>query len=86
MSKIKKENQTVVGFCAESQNLEENAKSKIINKGCDYICANDISNKEIGFSSDYNEIYLINKNLEIEKINKADKNTIAMKIIERIYG
>ncbi len=86
MSKIKTNNQIVVGFCAESQNLLENAKTKILKKGCDYLCANDISNKEIGFSSDENEVYIINKNLEIQKINKDKKTIVAMKILERIYG
>ena len=86
MSKIKKDNQVVVGFCAESQNLIEYAKAKIQKKGCDFICANDISNKEIGFSSDYNEVYVINKNLEIEKIEKTEKQIAALKIMEKIYG
>lgn len=86
ISKIKKENQTVVGFCAESQNLIENAKTKITNKGCDYICANDISHKDIGFSSDYNELYIIDKNLNIFKIEKTTKQDAAMKILEKIYG
>ena len=43
MSILKQKNQIVVGFCAESENLTENAKIKIKNKGCDFICANDIS-------------------------------------------
>lgn len=86
MSKIKTENQIVVGFCAESENLIENAKNKIKNKNCDFICANDISRKDIGFSSDENEIYIINKNLETKKIEKTDKQTLAMKTAEIIYG
>lgn len=86
MSKIKSQNQTVIGFCAESQNLLENAKAKIQKKQCDYICANDISKKDIGFSSDYNELYIIDKNLETVKIERTDKQTAALKIIERIYG
>lgn len=86
MSKIKSQNQTVIGFCAESQNLLENAKAKIQKKQCDYICANDISQKDIGFSSDYNELYIIDKNLETVKIERTDKQTAALKIIERIYG
>lgn len=86
MSKIKKNNQVIVGFCAESQNLIENAKSKIQKKDCDYICANDISKKDIGFSSDYNELYIIDKKLNISKIEKTDKNTAALKILEKIYG
>lgn len=86
MSKIKSQNQIVVGFCAESQNLLDNAKAKIQKKQCDFICANDISQKDIGFSSDYNELYIIDKNLETVKIERTDKQTAALKILERIYG
>lgn len=86
MSKIKKNNQIVVGFCAESQNLLEFAKQKISKKGCDFICANDISKKDIGFSSNDNELYIINKELEVQHIDKADKQTVALKILEKIYG
>lgn len=86
MSKIKKDNQIVVGFCAESQNLLEFAKQKITKKGCDYICANDISKKDIGFSSNDNELYIIDKELNVQHIEKADKQTVALKILENIYG
>jgi len=86
MSKIKRENQVVVGFCAESENLIENAKIKITKKNCDFICANDISRKDTGFSSNYNELYIINKELDIYHIDKTDKQTAALKILEKIYG
>ncbi len=86
ISSIKSKKQTVIGFCAESDNLIENAKIKIQKKHCDYICANDISKKDIGFSSDYNEIYIIDKKLNTFKIEKTDKQTVALKILERIYG
>ena len=86
MSKIKRDNQVVVGFCAESQNLLEFAKQKIAKKGCDYICANDISKKDIGFSSNDNELYIINKKLDIYHIEKTDKQNAALKILENIYG
>lgn len=86
MSKVKKDNQVVVGFCAESENLLEFAKQKIAKKGCDYICANDISQKDIGFSSNDNELYIINKELEVYHIEKTDKQSAALKILEKIYG
>lgn len=86
MSKIKRDNQVVVGFCAESQNLLEFAKQKIAKKGCDYICANDISKKDIGFSSNDNELYIINKELDVYHIEKTDKQRAAFKILENIYG
>ena len=75
----------IVGFCAESENLLENAKEKIAKKGCDYLIANDISRKDIGFSSDYNEVTILSKNGEIKKLEKADKMTIAYKIFKYIF-
>ena len=78
-------NAKIVGFCAESENLIENAKIKIKNKGCDYIVANDISRKDIGFNSDENEVYIIDKNLNINHIEKDTKQNIAKKILEKIF-
>lgn len=85
ISSIKK-SQIVVGFCAESENLIENAKEKIAKKGCDYLIANDISRKDIGFSSNYNEVTILDKNGNMTKIERADKATVARKIFEAIYG
>ncbi len=75
----------IVGFCAESENLLENAKTKIQNKGCDYLVANDISRKDIGFSSDLNEVYILDKSLNICHIEKDTKQNIARKILEKIF-
>lgn len=75
----------IVGFCAESENLLENAKVKIQNKGCDYLVANDISRKDIGFSSDLNEVYILDKNLNICHIERDTKKNIARKVLEKIF-
>lgn len=75
----------IVGFCAESENLLENAKIKIQNKGCDYLVANDISRKDIGFSSDMNEVYILDKNLKISHIERDTKLNIAKQILEKIF-
>lgn len=85
ISSKKKSGQIVIGFCAESENLLENAKEKIKSKGCDFLIANDISRSDIGFSSDYNEVYILDKSGEIQKVEKSTKNQIAKKIIERIW-
>ena len=79
-----KTSQTIVGFCAESENLMENAKTKIEKKGCDYLIANDISRSDIGFNSDENEVTILYNNGAIKKISKAPKNVIARKILECI--
>lgn len=78
-------NTVIVGFCAESENLIENAKIKIQNKGCDYLVANDISRKDIGFNSDENEVYILDKNLNIKHLEKDSKQNIAKQILEEIF-
>lgn len=80
----KKTHQTVVGFCAESENLLTNAKEKIQKKGCDYLIANDISRKDIGFSSDYNEVTILDKNGGMIKLERASKSEIARGILKVI--
>ena len=75
----------IIGFCAESENLLANAKEKIAKKGCDYLIANDISRKDIGFSSDFNEVTILDKNGGMKKLEKADKKTIAKEILKEIY-
>ena len=74
----------IVGFCAESENLMENAKAKIEKKGCDYLIANDISRSDIGFNSDENEVTILDSNGVVKKISKAPKNVRARKILECI--
>ncbi|MGK2946086.1 MAG: bifunctional phosphopantothenoylcysteine decarboxylase/phosphopantothenate--cysteine ligase CoaBC [Candidatus Malihini olakiniferum] len=48
----------VVGFAAETQNVEENARQKMVRKNLDLICANDVSFSEQGFNSDINTLQL----------------------------
>ena len=79
-------NPLIVGFCAESENLLDNAKEKINKKGCDYLIANDISRKDIGFSSDYNEVTILDREGNMQKLERADKMTIAKQIFKVIYG
>lgn len=79
-----KTHQCIVGFCAESENLLENAQSKIQKKGCDYLVANDISRSDIGFASDDNEVSILDKSGGIHKLEKAPKTVIARKILEYI--
>ena len=82
----KSNNQIIVGFCAESENLIENAKEKLNKKGCDYLIANDISRKDIGFSSDYNEVTIFEKGGSVKQIDRASKIDIARQVFEVIYG
>ncbi len=86
VSKSNKKPKIVVGFAAESENLFNNARSKLEKKGCDLIVANDVSNNEIGFESDFNEVHLFykDKNFDDEKIPKNFKSVIADELIKKI--
>ena len=80
----KQEGQKVIGFAAETNNLIEYAKEKIVKKNLDFIVANDISKKDIGFGSDDNEVYIIDKHDNIKKIDKNSKSNIAKAIVDEI--
>ena len=72
----------VAGFSAETENLKKNSISKLKKKHCDIIFANDVSQKDIGFNSDYNKISVIDKTGSIKIIPKSKKSFIAKKIVE----
>ena len=74
----------LVGFSAETENLIENSISKLNNKYCDIIIANDVSKKKIGFNVDYNKVSIIEKNGKIKNIPKNKKSYIASKIAKKI--
>ena len=73
----------VIGFSAETDNIVENAKLKLKNKNLDMIICNDVSNSEIGFDSDDNEVYLITNDTE-QLLAKTSKIKIAKKILQNI--
>ena len=76
----------VIGFAAETNNIKENAKKKLIEKNCDWIIANDVSNKSIGFDSNFNEVSIFYKNSKIkdEKLSMKKKSAISDEIIDRV--
>ena len=72
-----------IGFAAETQNLIENAKNKLQNKGCDAIILNDVSKDDSGFKSDENEVVFIDHTSQV-KLPKNSKQKLGRKIIEII--
>ena len=60
-------------------------KKKLQDKSCDWIIANDVSKKKIGFDSEYNEVKIFQRNKpNIEKISVTTKEMIARKLVEKI--
>jgi phosphopantothenoylcysteine decarboxylase/phosphopantothenate--cysteine ligase len=78
----------VIGFAAETNSIEENAKIKLMEKNCDWIIANDVSNKSIGFDSDFNEVSIFyrNKKINDEKLKMKKKSEISDEIIDRVIA
>ncbi len=78
----------VIGFAAETSNIEENSRKKLMEKNCDWIIANDISNKSIGFESEFNEVKILYKNKKIndEKLYIKKKSEIAEEIVDRVVN
>lgn len=72
---------TLVGFAAETENLETNAREKLARKGCDLIIANDVSKPGIGFDSDQNEVVLVFPD-HSEKLPLATKHDLAHQLVQ----
>ena len=78
----------VIGFAAETNDIQKNAISKLESKNCDWIIANDVSKKDRGFESDYNEVFIYYKNLKNkkEKLSFKKKSDISEEIVDRIIN
>jgi phosphopantothenoylcysteine synthetase/decarboxylase len=74
---------TLVGFAAETENLEANAREKLTRKRCDLIVANDVSKPGIGFDSDQNEILLVYPD-HSEALPQASKHDLAHQLVQAI--
>ena len=76
----------VIGFAAETNNLIKNSKTKLSEKNCDWIIANDVSDPSIGFESDFNEVSIFYKDMNNEKLPKMKKSLLAEKIVRRVIS
>ena len=76
----------VIGFAAETNDVKNNAEKKLNNKNCDWIIANDVSNKKIGFNSDFNEVTIYYKSEKKEKLTYKKKSEISDEIVDRIIN
>src|SRR5699024_7319801 len=75
-----KKNQVLIGFAAETENLSEYASGKLRKKNANWIIANDVSNKGIGFNSTHNEVLVIGADGTYEEISVRSKLDVSLKI------
>ncbi|MBF6978141.1 bifunctional phosphopantothenoylcysteine decarboxylase/phosphopantothenate--cysteine ligase CoaBC [Tuanshanicoccus lijuaniae] len=82
----KQAGQLVIGFAAETQDVENYAKKKLTKKQADWIIANDVSRKDIGFNSDANQVTLISQHHEPIALPMADKLSLSHSIWQTIMA
>lgn len=80
----RKKNQTIVGFAAETESLEENAREKLAKKKLDLIVANDVSRPSSGFEVDTNEATLFRVDGGVRRLPLLTKLALADEILDEI--
>ena len=84
VSKLKKNRPKIVmGFAAETENILENAKSKLMKKGCDFIVANDVSLGTQTMGGNENTAIIVSEN-DVETLPKMSKRALAKILVEKI--
>ena len=84
ISSINKAGLIKVGFAAETQDIEINAKKKIAAKNLDFVVANDITSETSGFSSDNNKVIIIHSDDTIERLPLMPKYDVGNAILDRV--
>ena len=80
LGSLKKEGQIVIGFAAETHQVIEFAKQKLVKKNADFIIANDVSDQSIGFGSDMHQVTILSKTGEEILLPKVSKHLLAKEI------
>jgi phosphopantothenoylcysteine decarboxylase/phosphopantothenate--cysteine ligase len=80
----KKQNRILVGFAAETERLEENARAKLTAKNLDLVVANLIGVADSGFGSDTNEAILLYRDGRTEALPLMDKEALSQVLLDRV--
>lgn len=84
LGRTKRDKQVIIGFSAESENIEKNALEKLEKKKIDMIVANDITVPDIGFGSDENAVIILTKDKKKEVLQRQPKIQIAKHICNKL--
>ncbi len=82
LGRVKRKDQVIVGFAAESEGLLSNAQQKLKRKHLDMIIGNDISVPDIGFGSDYNAVVILTAEGQRENLPRMPKRAIAEHLLD----
>ena len=78
-----KTSQIIVGFAAETENVLENARKKLLAKRLDAIVVNDVSREGIGFDSDRNAVTIITQS-EVIEVPETTKWEVAQRVLDQV--
>jgi phosphopantothenoylcysteine decarboxylase/phosphopantothenate--cysteine ligase len=79
----KKSSQIVIGFAAETENVLENARQKLVAKNLDAIVVNDVSRAGVGFDSDRNAVTIITRD-EVIEVPETTKSDVAQRVLDQV--
>jgi len=79
----KKTSQLIIGFAAETENVLENARRKLVSKNLDAIVVNDVSREGVGFDSDRNAVTIITRD-EVVEVPETTKWEVAQQVLDQI--
>ena len=85
MGARRRTDQVLIGFAAETSDLERKAAEKLVRKNCDWIVANDVSRPEIGMESDFNTVSLWNQNGKFAEAGPWPKTQLAPWILAKVF-
>jgi len=80
---LKKGSQIVVGFAAETENVLENARQKLVSKNLDAIVVNDVSREGVGFDADRNAVTIISRD-EVVDVPETTKWEVAQRVLDQV--
>jgi phosphopantothenoylcysteine decarboxylase/phosphopantothenate--cysteine ligase len=80
---LKKREQIVVGFAAETENVLENARQKLVAKNLDAIVVNDVSREGVGFDSDRNAVTIITRE-DVVEVPETTKWEVAQRVLDQV--
>jgi phosphopantothenoylcysteine decarboxylase/phosphopantothenate--cysteine ligase len=86
VKEVKRADQKIVGFSADTENFEESALGKLERKGLDFICSNDVSRPDVGFKSESNELTVYTRDRGIVKLPKDSKWRLSVELLKLILA
>ena len=83
LAELKGRAPVIVGFAAETEEVERHAAEKLAQKGCDLIVANDVSEPGSGFGTETNRVVLLARDGSVERLPRLTKDEVADRILDR---